>query len=47
MFLQTINKSKNYNFMFAFVGDENAVMQNIMEKIGASETGLKSYLLKM
>ncbi len=47
MFLQTINKDKNYNFMFAFVGDENIAMQNIMGKIGANEIGLKSYFLKI
>lgn len=46
-FLQTIKESKKYNFMFGFVGEENVTMQDILNKIGAKDTGLKSYFLKI
>ena len=46
-FLNTINETKKYNFMFAFVGDENITMQTIISKFGASDTGLKSYFMKI
>ncbi len=45
-FLNAINE-ENYNFMFAFVGDENIIMQKIISKIGASDTELKSYFMKI
>ncbi len=45
-FLNAINE-ENYNFMFTFVGDENIIMQKIISKIGASDTELKSYFMKI
>jgi len=46
-FLKTIEQSDKYNFMLAFVGDENKLMQNIVAKLGANDTGLKPYFLKL
>ncbi len=45
-FLNSINEKK-YNFMLAFVGDENIIMQKIISKFGAVDTELKSYFMKI
>lgn len=45
-FLAEIQNTKKYHFLFAFVGKENCKMKNVIEKMGAKEIDLSSYMLK-